>query len=199
MTVLVIFASAPLAIHLQQGQSGSIPAVVTQVASTLFLGFQLVMTVARLPPRGTARGIGPRLASIGGAFVMLVAMYLTPAFDSETAQLLALCLIFAGTVSSIFCLYWLGRSFSIMATARRLVTTGPYAVVRHPLYLCEAVFVLGVVISHLSLAMVVIGALQCILQYQRARNEEGILRQTFPEYDEYARRVPMLLPRLSKS
>ncbi|KUM25680.1 sodium:proton antiporter [Mesorhizobium loti] len=199
MTILVIFTGATLVTQLQQSSHASLLAVLTQTASTIFLGLQLLMTISRIPPKGTARGIGPRVASVGGAFVMLAAMLLTPAFDNEIAQILALCLIFGGTVGSIFCLYWLGRSFSIMATARRLVTTGPYSVVRHPLYVCEAGFVLGIVISHLSVTIIVIGVLQFILQYNRAKNEEAILRQTFPEYDEYARRVPMLVPRFFMS
>ncbi|RVD65132.1 isoprenylcysteine carboxylmethyltransferase family protein, partial [Mesorhizobium sp. M7A.F.Ca.ET.027.03.2.1] len=93
--------------------------------------------------------------------------------------------------------YWLGRTFSIMATARKLVTSGPYAVVRHPLYICEAIFVSGVIISHLSALMVALGALQFLLQYRRARNEESILRQTFPDYEAYERTTPMLIPSLS--
>ncbi|ESX46749.1 cobalt-zinc-cadmium resistance protein [Mesorhizobium sp. LSHC426A00] len=104
-----------------------------------------------------------------------------------------------GTVTSIFSLYWLGRSFSIMATARQLVASGPYSLVRHPLYVCEAVFVLGMILSHFSVLMVIVGAFQFLLQYRRARNEEAILRQTFPEYDEYARRVPMFIPRIFRA
>src|SRR5207245_8546437 len=122
MTVLVIFSGAPLFAYFYQGISGSKLAIIAQVAATIFLALQLVMTVARLPPKGTANGIEPRITSIAGAFLILSGMFLTPAVDSESAQLIALCLIFIGTASSILCLYRLGRSFSIMATARRLVT-----------------------------------------------------------------------------
>src|SRR5207245_4970595 len=163
---------------------------------SIFLALQLVMTVGRIPPKGTASGIEPRITSIAGAFLVLAATFLTPALESESAQLIALCLIFIGTASSILCLYWLGRSFSIMATARRLVTTGPYSIVRHPLYVCEAVFIIGMIISHFSALMAALGILQFSLQYRRARHEEAILRQTFPEYDEYARRVPIPAPRV---
>ncbi|RAZ87542.1 isoprenylcysteine carboxylmethyltransferase family protein [Mesorhizobium hawassense] len=195
MTVLVIFSGAPLLAHFYRDISADALAVFTQVASTAFLALQLVMTVGRIPPKGTAKGIEPRLTSIAGAFLILVALFLTPAVESESVQLIALCLVFIGTVCSIFCLYWLGRSFSIMATARRLVTSGPYSIVRHPLYICEAVFVSGMILSHFSMLMIALGILQFSLQYRRARHEEAILRQTFPEYEEYARRVPMLVPR----
>ncbi|QKC85730.1 isoprenylcysteine carboxylmethyltransferase family protein [Mesorhizobium sp. NZP2077] len=195
MTVLATSGAIPLFLHLRQDTSELSLAVVTQLASTLFLLLQLVMTITRLPPKGTAQGIAPRLTSVAGTFMVLLALTLTPPLQNEAAQVTALCLVLIGTASSIFCLYWLGRSFSLMATARRLVTTGPYSIVRHPLYICEAIFVIGMILSHLSLLMVALGAFQFLLQYRRARNEEAILRQTFPEYDDYARRVPMLLPR----
>ncbi|AEH87120.1 methyltransferase family protein [Mesorhizobium opportunistum] len=195
VAVLATFSAIPLLIHFQQDTSASSLAVVTRTATVVFMLLQLIMTISRLPPKGTARGLESRVTSITGTFLILVAAFLTPALDSETVQVAALCLIFIGTVSSIFCLYWLGRSFSIMATARKLVTSGPYSVVRHPLYVCEAVFVFGIIISHFSALMVALGMLQFLLQYRRARNEEAVLRQTFPEYADYARHVPMLLPR----
>ncbi|WP_322417896.1 methyltransferase family protein [Mesorhizobium huakuii] len=194
MTVMATSSAIPLLHYFRQDTSESSLAIVTQLASTVFLLLLLVMTITRLPPKGTARGIEPRVTSVAGTFMILLALNLTPELQNEAVQVTALCLVLIGTASSIFCLYWLGRSFALMATARRLVTTGPYAIVRHPLYICEAIFVIGMILSHLSLLMVALGAFQFVLQYRRARNEEAILRKTFPEYDDYARRVPMLLP-----
>ncbi|PBC19622.1 MULTISPECIES: isoprenylcysteine carboxylmethyltransferase family protein [unclassified Mesorhizobium] len=196
MTVLAVLSAIPLFAYFHQNASGNSLAVVNQVLATVMSGLQVFLTIGRLPPKGTAQGIEPRVTSVAGTFLIIVAMFVTPALESEAVQMAALCLIFIGMVGSVFCLYWLGRSFSIMATARQLVTSGPYSIVRHPLYICEATFVLGMILSHLSVLMAALGAVQFLLQYRRARNEEGILRQTFPEYDEYARRVPMLLPRL---
>jgi protein-S-isoprenylcysteine O-methyltransferase Ste14 len=195
MTVLVTSSSIPLFLYFRQDTSVISLAIVTQLASTVFLLLQLVMTITRLPPKGTAQGIEPRVISVAGTFMVLIALTLTPALPNGAAQVTALCLVFIGTASSIFCIYWLGRSFSLMATARRLVTTGPYSIVRHPLYICEAIFVIGMVLSHLSLLMIALGVVQFILQYRRAINEEAILKQTFPEYGDYTRRVPMLFPR----
>jgi protein-S-isoprenylcysteine O-methyltransferase Ste14 len=195
MTVMATSSAIPLLRYFRQDTSVSSLAIVTQLASTVFLLLLLVMTITRLPPKGTAQGIEPRVTAVAGTFMILLALNLTPALQNEAAQVTGLCLVLIGTASSIFCLYWLGRSFSLMATARRLVTTGPYSIVRHPLYICEAVFVLGMVLSHFSMLMVALSAVQFLLQFRRARNEEAILRQTFPEYDDYARRVPMLLPR----
>ncbi|MBZ9734405.1 isoprenylcysteine carboxylmethyltransferase family protein [Mesorhizobium sp. CA18] len=199
MTVLATLSAISLAEYFWSASYSITLAMVTQLSSVIFLLLQLFMTVARLPAQGTAKGIEPRVTSVAGTFLILVAMMLIPPVQSWWVQLSALCTILLGTSCSIFCISWLGRSFSLMATARRLVTSGPYSVVRHPLYICEAVFVLGIIISHFSWLMVALGFIQCIFQYRRATNEEAILRETFPEYDEYARRVPMLVPRFFRS
>jgi protein-S-isoprenylcysteine O-methyltransferase Ste14 len=111
-------------------------------------------------------------------------------------RFLSTVLIVVGTLLSIACALWLGQSFSIMATARRLVIKGPYSVIRHPLYAAEAITLVGIVISTWSIASISVGALQFILQYRRILNEERVLSAAFPEYDAYAQRVPMLIPRL---
>ena len=109
--------------------------------------------------------------------------------------LTALVLILVGWISSVYVLLWLGRAFSIMAQARRLVLTGPYAIVRHPLYLCEEAAVLGIALTHLSIEAVLIVFVQWLFQLRRMTNEEKVLRAAFPEYDDYAKRTPKVIPR----
>ncbi len=78
----------------------------------------------------------------------------------------------------------------------RIVDTGPYAFVRHPIYtgllvaVAAAALLEAKLISGLGFAVVVIGF------YQKARIEEGFLRQELgaAAYDAYAARVPMLIP-----
>jgi protein-S-isoprenylcysteine O-methyltransferase Ste14 len=91
-------------------------------------------------------------------------------------------------------LLWLGRAFSVMAQSRRLVVTGPYSIVRHPLYLCEEISVLGIALAHLSIAAVLIVLVQWMFQLRRMTNEEHVIEATFPEYADYATRTPKILP-----
>ena len=91
-------------------------------------------------------------------------------------------------------LRWLGKSFSIFAEARRLVTDGPYRIVRHPLYLCEAVAVVGVTLQVLSPLAVLIAIAVVMAQWRRMINEEAILKLAFPEYRAYAANTPFLIP-----
>lgn len=70
---------------------------------------------------------------------------------------------------------------------------------RHPLYLAEAVTVAGIILTHWSPLAVLLGLLQMAFQVRRMFNEEAVLRSAFPEYGDYAARVPMLIPDLGRS
>jgi protein-S-isoprenylcysteine O-methyltransferase Ste14 len=93
---------------------------------------------------------------------------------------------------------WLGRSFSIMAEARGLVTRGPYAIVRHPLYVAEEIAVIGMVLLNWSLLAVLLACAQWALQLRRMRHEEEVLETAFPDYASYAARTPRWLPALRR-
>ncbi len=94
-------------------------------------------------------------------------------------------------------LYTLRDSFSIFTEARRVVTDGLYAYVRHPLYSGEIATVWGIVLSWPSLWAICLGALFTGLQLWRARREERLLTATFSDYSDYRTRVGALWPRLS--
>jgi len=75
-----------------------------------------------------------------------------------------------------------------------LVTTGPYRIVRHPLYLFEEVAAVGVLIQFLSVYTAVIFVAHIFIQLQRIRNEESVLEQAFPEYQQYKSTTARLIP-----
>jgi protein-S-isoprenylcysteine O-methyltransferase Ste14 len=166
----------------------------SRVFSLIFLLMIVVLTLTRLPPKNSATGIEPRLTAVAGTFSMTLLVVLPTAQVSYEWRLAAAILIVTGTVLSVYCLAWLGQSFAILASARRLVTGGPYAVVRHPLYIAEAVTVTGMVIANWSFPAAVLAVCTFLLQVRRMFNEERVLRSVFPEYHDYAARVPMILP-----
>jgi protein-S-isoprenylcysteine O-methyltransferase Ste14 len=79
-----------------------------------------------------------------------------------------------------------------------LATSGPYAYTRNPLYLGSLLMGLGFCVAARSWwvggALVV---MFCAIYLPVIRDEEAFLRRTFPEFEEYARRVPRMLPRLT--
>ena len=88
----------------------------------------------------------------------------------------------------------LGPSFSLIPQARTLVTSGPYAIVRHPLYLVEEAAVAGVLLQYAWFAALPFLVLHVTVQIRRMQLEEKVLQKAFPEYATYARHTPRLIP-----
>jgi protein-S-isoprenylcysteine O-methyltransferase Ste14 len=107
----------------------------------------------------------------------------------------AMCL--AGAAFGIYARCVLAKSWSgdvAITPAHSLVQRGPYAVVRHPIYLGLLVAQLGMLI-----ALGEVRALVFIYGIERLLNklplEEAALRKEYPvEYEQYARRVWKLVP-----
>jgi protein-S-isoprenylcysteine O-methyltransferase Ste14 len=94
---------------------------------------------------------------------------------------------------------WLrGYAAGIVKKNRELTTTGPYAYTRNPLYLGSMLIAAGFALALLSwlVALVLIFGF-LIIYVPVIASEERFLRATFPEFDEYCRRVPRILPRVT--
>ena len=110
----------------------------------------------------------------------------------------AIGLIALGIAFSWWARIWLGDLWSGQVTKKvdhRVVDTGPYAIVRHPIYtgILLAIYATaalkGTVLALAGAALITIGL------WMKARLEEGFLRSELgPGYDAYRRRVPMLMP-----
>ncbi len=81
---------------------------------------------------------------------------------------------------------------------RELTQTGPYAHTRNPLYLGSMLIAAGFAVALESwIFALVLAAGFAIIYIPVIASEEQFLRATFPGFDEYCRRVPRLLPRLT--
>jgi protein-S-isoprenylcysteine O-methyltransferase Ste14 len=81
-----------------------------------------------------------------------------------------------------------------------LATSGPYAYARNPLYLGSLLMGMGFCVAARSWWVGVALVVMFVAIYLPViRDEEKFLRQKFPEFEEYARRVPRLVPRLAGS
>jgi len=175
-----------------------VPTLVVNGCVFLLLLIESTLIVRRSRAVAKAPGVGARVCALMGTWLIFLVVFLPlrtdlPAFMS----ILAAALSIAGDALAIYVVLHLGGSYSIMAEARKTVKDGPYARVRHPLYAAEQLALLGALITYLSWRAVVLFAVQSLLQYLRARNEEKVLAGTFPDYMNYLRRTPMFLPRLT--
>ena len=168
--------------------------VLARMGVLLFFVLAALLVLVRVRPVSKAHGLQPRLSALAGSF-LLMSMALFPHHDlSVGLNLLSAGLIFLGHMLAVYALAWLGRSFSIMAEARRLVTDGPYALVRHPLYAAEIIAAIGLFLQYASPWTTLLMALSLGFQLQRMRNEERVLGATFAEYAAYAARTRRLIP-----
>ena len=83
---------------------------------------------------------------------------------------------------------------------RELTRTGPYAHTRNPLYLGSMLMAAGFALALLSWPVALVLAVGFgVIYVPVIASEERFLRATFPEFEEYCRRVPRLIPRLTAS
>jgi protein-S-isoprenylcysteine O-methyltransferase Ste14 len=79
-----------------------------------------------------------------------------------------------------------------------LATTGPYAYTRNPLYLGSLLIGIGFAVASRSWWVGVVLVLMFFVIYLPViQSEEAFLRATFPEFEDYARRVPRMFPRVT--
>ena len=79
-----------------------------------------------------------------------------------------------------------------------LTRTGPYAYTRNPLYLGSMMIAFGFAAAAGSwVLLVMLVALFSAIYIPTIQGEEGYLREHFAGFDEYAAKVPRLLPRLT--
>ena len=141
-------------------------------------------------------------AAFGLYFPSLLVFSASP--DSSTALLLASSgslLSIAGAVLVLKSRTALGPAWSLVPMADRdtgPVTTGPYRLVRHPIYLGLALVATGAALAFASWPALMIVLLGIIPTFAwRAHTEEKLLVQTFGErYGIYRQRTRMIVPYL---
>ena len=168
--------------------------VVARVSGVIFISAILLLSIARFRPVGKYANWNPKItALLGTLFTYLI--LLTPRSASVAFwDSLSSLLILLGTTTAILAVLDLGRSMSIMPEARRLVTGGLYARIRHPLYLAEEIAVLGFALQFRNWMAVPILLVHLYFQIRRMDWEEGILANAFPGYVDYKQRTFRLVP-----
>jgi protein-S-isoprenylcysteine O-methyltransferase Ste14 len=108
-------------------------------------------------------------------------------------------LVAAGLLFTWWARMYLGRLWSSGITRKanhRIIDTGPYALVRHPIYTGVILAECATAVQGGSIQAFAGAAVMFVGWYIKARAEEAFLRDELGRdvYDTYAQRVPMLLP-----
>ena len=152
--------------------------------------------ISRSKPTAKSRGIFPRVTAFASAFLGVTIYFLPTSHLTLGMQVISNILIFGGYSGALFVLLRLGRAFAIMPEARELKMHGPYAFVRHPLYVCETIAYLGMVLQFREPWALLIMAASSMLMYVRTIFEERVLEDEYSEYASYCRRTARFIPGL---
>lgn len=167
---------------------------VAKGAALLFSAVLIALVALRKPATSGARGFVPKAVAFLGAFLGIAIISLPRAEIGWPLKIASTALILGGMSFAVYALLWLGRSISVLSEARKLVTGGPYGWVRHPLYLGEETALIGITLQFISPAAVAVLVMQIGFQLYRMNFEEQVMREAFPEYEDYASRVKRIVP-----
>jgi protein-S-isoprenylcysteine O-methyltransferase Ste14 len=152
------------------------------------------MLLVRDKPVLKSKGVLPRIFGFIGTFAGVGILQLPVAALGHGMQIVAAILVGVGSLGSFFVLWRLGKSFSIMPEARTLVTGGPYAYARHPLYGVEMITIIGTAVQFAQPWAALIALLVVALLVIRSHYEEGVLEEAYPEYAAYRAKTKRFIP-----
>jgi len=116
-------------------------------------------------------------------------------------QVLGLVVLIVATAFALWARLSLGTAWSIapeVSGDRRLRTSGPYGVTRHPIYTGLFGMILGTALLTGSGQVIAFVPVALVLVGLKIHFEERLLSSTYPdEYSAYRRRVPQLVPGLA--
>ncbi len=145
------------------------------------------------------------LAPLLGVWLLVNAHVISPSWlvirplpDSPAIQLLGLALTVLGCLFAVWARVTLGSNWSGLPTVRReheLITRGPYALARHPIYTGILLALAGSAIANGASGWMMAWFLVFISYTVKIRQEEKLMMETFPQdYPAYRRRVKALIP-----
>jgi len=137
---------------------------------------------------------------VGQGVVLTAVVLLAVCFRGEGFPIVVLAgvtLMIVGASVALVGAMAIGRNltpFPKPSDSAQLVQHGIYAVVRHPLYTSVVAVSMGWALVWQSWPALLVAALLTPFFHAKARHEERWLRERFPEYAEYEKRVCRFIP-----
>lgn len=120
-----------------------------------------------------------------------------PLSSGPALPIIGTLLVGAGLGFAVWARLHLGRNWSGTVTVKEghtLITTGPYRVVRHPIYSGMVLALIGTALA-IAAARGFIGAALILVGFLvKIAVEEARMSETFPEYEDYCRHTSRLIP-----
>jgi protein-S-isoprenylcysteine O-methyltransferase Ste14 len=187
----------PLQIYVSQGIY-TVPSlgVLNTLFSAIYLTLAAIILLSLRQPLSRYRSVWPNLVAVLAAFGLYAFVVIPTGTFLRVNVAVSLLLIVIGSIVVITALIYLRQAFSVTPQARFLVTAGPYAIVRHPMYVGNILSILGVALLIDSVEAIALFVICAALQLGRAFYEERLLREAFPDYANYQARVGRFFPRL---
>lgn len=176
------------------GPGGPPYEIASAVLTSFFYALIVWAYLRRAPARRSTTSWGAWLAAPTATFLPFGLPFLGSGGADPAAHLVGGLLLVAGLAFSVWSVKHLDRCLSVVAQARDVVDTGPYARVRHPLYLGEIVAMLGAAITFGGVAPLLGWGVLVALQAYRAVREEEVLLAALPAYAGYRTRTARILP-----
>jgi len=121
------------------------------------------------------------------------------------AFMLGALLYFPGLGLYLWGLRTLGEMFGVSSgfgvrlhAGHRLITHGPFAIVRHPMYLAVIIVALGGLLIYRTWTMALFASIMFGLVFRARREEQALAVEFGEEWRAYARRVSAWLPRIRR-
>jgi len=195
--VLLNLLSQVRALPMHAGVGDIVAGPLTTFVYLLFCVIPVGIYLVRPRPRARDGRLVARTAGlIGTTMLLVVGAFPNPVLLSPPAVIrgIAAVLALAAFALGVYGLLYLRRSLSIIPEARRLVTGGPYRLIRHPLYAAEMLAACALVMDRPGMWATLMLVPFVAVQMLRARFEEGLLTRIFPEYKQYAGQTRRLIP-----
>lgn len=198
-----------------------VPLLITAVSIWAYWAAVLVMAAQRNFARRSASVLVPRDRRERIMWLLwvptIVAWNALPAFATKDHELLALptwaednvaalavrwiasVIAACAFIATIYCWRVMGRNWAVGVVERdqqQLVTTGPFALARHPIYALSVLLMACTVIALPTIPLAVVAAIHITLLNLKARSEEQhLLRMHGDDYSTYMRRTGRFIPK----
>jgi protein-S-isoprenylcysteine O-methyltransferase Ste14 len=117
--------------------------------------------------------------------------------EFENARLFGLAAYIAFSWFQIWAYKTLGENYSqdiLILKDHKLVTSGPFKLIRHPQYLSQILLDIGAGVAVLSYIVIIIALIEIPFLIMRAMLEEKILAKHFNNFSEYKNKSSFMLP-----